>query len=161
MDDDPAAHIRRRRRLATALQPDIRCPAGNLHGTTSAGGAHGDRTVFELTPDSSGTWGETILHSFHPETKGGEVPLAGSVADGKGNLYGTTSQGSAFGGGEVFMFTPNEGGGWTKRVLHDFGKAPDGARPEANLILDADGNVCGTTQGGGAYGDGTVFEIIP
>ena len=135
--------------------------AGNLYGTTQDGGAHVYGTVFELTPDGNGTWGETILHSFHSDAKGGARPNAGLVADGKGNLYGTTVWGGAFDRGEVFMFTRNDKGVWTHTVLHDFGKGTDGSGPDANLVLDAAGNLHGTTEDGGTYGYGTVFEIIP
>jgi uncharacterized repeat protein (TIGR03803 family) len=63
-----------------------------------------------------------------------------------------------------------EGGGWTETVLHNFSNAhPDGAFPQAGLVMDAAGNLYGTTSGGGIYGDsacgqagcGTVFEMSP
>lgn len=57
--------------------------------------------------------------------------------------------------------TPTAGGGWTEQVLHNFGNGADGAAPWAGLIIDAAGNLYGTTHDGGTYGDGTVFEISP
>ena len=63
--------------------------------------------------------------------------------------------------GTVFEMTPKEGGGWTEKVLHNFGNGTDGAYPEAGLIFDAAGNLYGTTAYGGPHGYGTVFEMTP
>jgi len=84
-----------------------------------------------------------------------------------GNLYGTTTMGGAYKNscgancGTVFQLTPAAGGTWTEKVLHSFGKGKDGASPYAGLILDAAGNLYGTTSAGGADNSGTVFEITP
>lgn len=82
--------------------------AGNFYGTTEFGGGrlvcngfYGCGTVFEITPDGT----ETILHSFGDGRKGAN-PIAGLVADGKGNFYGTASGGGAYGYGAVFEITP-------------------------------------------------------
>jgi uncharacterized repeat protein (TIGR03803 family) len=83
--------------------------AGNLYGTTAAGGnakigINGLGTVFELTPSSSG-WTETIVHNF--QGKDGQQPEAGVIFDAAGNLYGTTQQGGIpVGDGVVFEITP-------------------------------------------------------
>jgi uncharacterized repeat protein (TIGR03803 family) len=62
----------------------------------------------------------------------------------------------------VFELSPNQGGGWTEKVLHQFGaKASDGVQPRAGLVFDAAGNLYGTTLYGGSYGNGTVFELTP
>jgi uncharacterized repeat protein (TIGR03803 family) len=81
---------------------------GNLYGTTEYGGGSrcefstiGCGTVFELTPNGT----ETVLHSFGKGTNGAN-PIGGLVADGSGNLYGTTSVGGTYGYGTVFKFTP-------------------------------------------------------
>src|ERR1035438_5403836 len=63
-------------------------------------------------------------------------------------------------GGIVFELTPNPDGGWTPHRLHSFGNSRDGQNP-GSLIFDASGNLYGTTGGGGAYGGGTVFELMP
>ncbi len=53
-------------------------------------------------------------------------------------------------------------GGWTEKVLHNFGDGGnDGYLPGSGLIIDAHGNLYGTTAGGGTHGDGTVFELSP
>jgi uncharacterized repeat protein (TIGR03803 family) len=139
--------------------------AGNLYGTTAEGGnstkcLHGCGTVFELTPNSDGTWTEHVLHSF--DIDDGEYPFGKLIFDAAGNLYGTTSEGGgASGSGTVFELTPNSDGSWTEHVLHSF-DIDDGASPDGKLIFDAAGNLYGTTVGGGgANGSGTVFELTP
>jgi uncharacterized repeat protein (TIGR03803 family) len=62
---------------------------GELYGTTAGGGTDGLGTVFELSPQSSGTWAETVLHSFSEEDDGVAAPYAGVVMDPSGNLFGT------------------------------------------------------------------------
>jgi uncharacterized repeat protein (TIGR03803 family) len=134
--------------------------AGNLYGTTFAGGTYGYGTVFELTPAGGGSWTEKVLHNFGNGTDGAG-PLAGLIFDAAGNLYGTTGGGSSYGDGTVFELTPTAGGGWTEKVLHSFGNGTDGIFPRADLIMDAAGNLYGTTYQGGTYGYGTVFEFTP
>ena len=126
--------------------------SGNLYGTTNIGGAYSDGTVLKITP--SGT--ETVLHSFGSVTNDGAYPYAGLVMDASGNLYGTTSRGGAYSDGTVFKITPSG----TESILYSFGSVTnDGAYPEAGLVMDASGNLYGTTEFGGAYSDGTVFKI--
>lgn len=48
-----------------------------------------------------------------------------------------------------------------EKVLHNFGNGTDGGNPLAGLISDAAGNFYGTTENGGVYGFGTVFELSP
>jgi uncharacterized repeat protein (TIGR03803 family) len=135
--------------------------AGNLYGTTSEGGFYTSGTVFELTPQAGGGWTEQVLHSFNYRNGDGVNPYAGLIFDGAGNLYGTTSGGGTYGGGTVFELTPQAGGGWTENVLNSFGNGTNGASPTGSLVADGAGNLYGATSGGGTYGGGTVFEIIP
>jgi uncharacterized repeat protein (TIGR03803 family) len=146
--------------------------SGNLYGTTQQGGLSstpGDGTVFELSPSGSGAWEETILHNFQGIPTDGWRPLGGVIFDTSGNLYGTTFFGGTpeicprqTGCGTVFELTPAGGGVWNETILHKFQDSPtDGAGPDAGLILDASGNLFGTTAGGGKQGKGTVFEITP
>jgi uncharacterized repeat protein (TIGR03803 family) len=135
---------------------------GNLYGTSSHGGASNYGTVFELTPATGGGWTMNILYSFKNNGIDGFNCYAGLVLDGAGNLYGTTSAGGAFNGGTVFELTPVAGGGWSETILHSFGSSgEDGLYPQGALILDAAGNLYGTTSFGGTHHDGTVFEIKP
>jgi uncharacterized repeat protein (TIGR03803 family) len=133
--------------------------AGNLYGTTYAGGSNAEGTVFELAPKAGGVWTEKVLHSFG-NGKDGEHPYSGLVLDASGNLYGTTYVGGANGLGTVFELTPKAGGKWAEQVLHSF-SGKDGAYPYVGLITDAAGDLYGTTYAGGADGFGTVFELTP
>ncbi len=136
--------------------------AGYLYGTTQLGGIHGLGTVFELSPNGSGGYTETVLHSFGNGTDG-QYPYASLIFDGAGNLYGTTWVGGIHGYGTVFELSPREGGGYTETVLHSFGNpaTQDGQNPYTGLIFDAAGNLYGTTYYGGIHGGGTVFELSP
>ncbi len=140
--------------------------AGNLYGVTQFGGTHGLGTVFELSPNSNGSWTESILYSFAESTDGGQ-PWAGVVMDKNGNLYGTTSAGgdascAPIHGfcGTAYELSPNGDGTWTETVLVDF-TGDNGLTPYGSLILDDAGNLYGTTEAGGPNGWGTVFELSP
>jgi uncharacterized repeat protein (TIGR03803 family) len=148
--------------------------AGNLYGTTQEGGAYGEGTVFELTPDTARTkWTETLLHTFCAgiNCTDGNQPYAGLIMDGSGHLYGTTFEGGAHGYGTVFELIPNASKTvWTETVLYSFcaqsssGICADGSDPEAGVIIDGSGNLYGTTFQGGAdvgYPYGVVFELKP
>jgi uncharacterized repeat protein (TIGR03803 family) len=134
---------------------------GNLYGTTSSGGAVDHGTVFELSPQSGGTWKETILYNFGRD---GREPEAGLTMDPKGNLYGTTFMSST--GcecGTVFELTAKSGGAFSFRTIHTFtGYPDDGAAPNTPLTF-RNGKLFGVTPFGGSYGayDGTIFELSP
>jgi uncharacterized repeat protein (TIGR03803 family) len=89
----------------------------------------------------------------------GAHPYAGLIMDTNGNLYGTTLQGGANGEGTVFELVKSAGT-YSEKVLHSFGGSNDGYQPCAGLIMDANGDLYGTTYGGGAYSEGTVFELV-
>ncbi len=135
--------------------------AGNLYGTTSGGGTHGAGTAFEVTPNSNGTWTETVIHNFGSGSDGRQ-PQGGLIFAATGNLFGTTIVGGSVGRGTVFEMTPRQGGGWTETILHNFGNGSDGFAPEAPLIFDGAGNLYGTTVSGGTnLESGTVFLMKP
>jgi uncharacterized repeat protein (TIGR03803 family) len=169
--------------------------AGNLYGTTQAGGANGAGVVFELSPSGSG-WTEQVI--YEPGSY-----AAGLTMDTAGNILGVNDRGT------VFELLPNGDGGWTPTVIYDFGgdyklsgtPALDqagniyctmtgdsgsgtgtlwklslvdgkwtkkslelwkrGLAPLAGVVLDGTGNIYGTTQAGGTYGGGTIFELSP
>jgi uncharacterized repeat protein (TIGR03803 family) len=139
--------------------------AGNLYGTTVAGGAGGSvnsGTVFKLSPNGSGGYTETLLHSFISNGKDGINPFAGLVLDSKGNLYSTTGAGGIYGYGTVFELSPGSKGGWSETVLHSFGAAGDGQYPQfSGVAFDKSGDLYGTTSGGGSNANGIVFKITP
>lgn len=142
--------------------------AGNLYGTTYYGGGGacfgGCGTIFRLAPDGT----LRVLYSFQGGSDG-EYPAAGLTADTSGNLYGTTSEGAGSGCygnqgcGTVFRLAPDG----SFAVLHTFAGGSDGGQPEAGLIIDAAGNLYGTTYTGGGNacpvggGCGTVFRLAP
>ena len=129
----------------------VRDGAGNLYGTTYAGGDYGSGTVFKL--DTTGK--EAVLHSFSGGPDGG-YPYAGLILDAAGNLYGTADAGGAHNYGVVFEVPA----GGAEGVLYSFtGTGGDGADPLAGLVRDAAGNLYGTTASGGASGLGTVFKL--
>jgi uncharacterized repeat protein (TIGR03803 family) len=135
---------------------------GNLYGTTSLGGNNWAGVAYELTP--SGT--ETVLASFcsQPNCIDGANPNAGLILDAQGNFYGTTAGGGAYGYGTVFKLSPTG----EETVLHSFSGTPDGAAPYGGLVMDNQGNLYGTTYGGGNstmdcydQGCGTTFKVTP
>ncbi len=126
--------------------------SGNLYGTTAYGGVNSLGTVFKITAAGA----ESVLHSFGAAGDGFS-PYASLILDASGNLYGTTYNGGANSTGTVFKITA----AGAESVLYSFGAAPDGNNPHAGLILDASGNLYGTTAYGGASGNGTVFKITP
>ena len=138
--------------------------AGNLYGTTSAGGNNDGGVVFELTPQQDGSWTESVLYRFCSLTNcaDGEEPLASLIFDRAGNLYGTTWLGGSDCSicGTVFELTPNLDGSWTEKVLHSF-NYNDGRQPKAGPIFDQAGNLYGTTWAGGNHDEGVVFELKP
>jgi len=77
--------------------------------------------------------------------------------DGNGNLYGETLGFGQATTGAVFKLTP----GGTETVLHWFGGHKDAKFPNPGLVMDAGGNIYGTTRGGGGYKGGTVFQLNP
>jgi uncharacterized repeat protein (TIGR03803 family) len=133
---------------------------GDLFGTTKAGGASGDGVVFEIAKTANGYAGTpAVLVSFNGTD--GANPYGGLVADANGDLFGTTELGGASGGGVVFEIAKTANGyAGTPAVLVSF-NGTDGADPFGGLVADANGDLFGTTEGGGASGDGTVFELSP
>ena len=142
--------------------------SGNLYGTTTGGGnssscgsAVGCGIVFELSPSTGGVWTESILHNFNGDTTDGSSPDDSLIFDASGNLYGTAGGDGLHGGGVVFELSPAGGGIWNETLLHSFGLGHDGKYPNSGLVFDASGNLYGSTIEGGAYGNGTAFEITP
>jgi uncharacterized repeat protein (TIGR03803 family) len=128
---------------------------GNLYGTAYAGGASNYGTIYQLTSSGSG-WSETTLHSFSGYSDG-QYPAAGLIADPSGNFYGTaSSNASDTYKGTAFELARNNGS-WTFTVLYLF---PDPDGPMANLAFH-NGDLYGTTSGGGSDFFGTVFELMP
>lgn len=102
---------------------------------------------------------ETVIHSFTGYQKDGQLPfLSTLIRDKTGKLYGTTEYGGAHQGGSVFRISFSKTGKATEKLLYSFTYA-DGKSPFGGLVIDKSSNLYGTTAGGGANGDGTVFKL--
>jgi len=127
--------------------------AGNLYGTTIAGGAgNAGGTVFEL---EAPTWTETVLHTFPLGKTGNSGPAAGVIFDQAGNLYGTTEGGGTSDEGTVFKLTPS-GGVWTESVLFE------GAGHASGFLADlifSQSNLYGAASGVGSNTAGALFRL--
>ncbi|HWY22560.1 MAG TPA: choice-of-anchor tandem repeat GloVer-containing protein [Candidatus Acidoferrum sp.] len=128
--------------------PLVMDPAGKLYGATLSGGAHDYGIVYQLTPESNGTWAEKLIYPF--TSAGVSGPAGNLVLDSAGNLYSVC----AF---CIFELMPGPNGTWTEKTLYTFQGGPDGAYPEA-VVSDKAGNLFGTTYSGGVH-HGTVFEL--
>ena len=140
--------------------------SGNVYGVAESGGTRGAGVVYELSRTSGGAWVETVLYNFKGGTEDGANPHATLMADGAGNLYGTTASGGLTarkcktGCGTVFRLTPNAGS-WEESVLYRFTGGADGAVPYAGVVMDSAGNLYGATNAGGASRAGVVFKLTP
>jgi uncharacterized repeat protein (TIGR03803 family) len=104
---------------------------------------------------------ETVIHRFTGRGGDGREPMGQLTPDGAGNFYGTTDVGG-LGFGTVFKLSPNGSGGWSETIIHAFTDYLDGGYPFfTTLIFDKQGNLYGTTTGGGPNGHGLVFEFSP
>lgn len=159
---------------ASGLAIDVN---GNLYGTTQFGGQFNCGTIFEVTPQGQ----ETVLYSFDCALNGDE-PDAGVTLDSTGNIYGVTHWGGTYDLGIAFKLDTSA----RFTVLHNFGgpcfgvigcmgangdPGSDGQQPISPIVLDASGNIYGSTsQGGlltnacvdqGVVGCGTLFKLTP
>jgi len=135
---------------------------GDLFGTTRDGGTYGNYgTVFELVNDGGGYTLNTLVNFNNGSD--GQKPEGSLIADANGDLFGTTSSGAQeTGGGTVFELV-NSGGSYTLNTLinlNPYAPTPTGATPVGSLIADASGDLFGTTEGGGYFHNGTVFELV-
>jgi uncharacterized repeat protein (TIGR03803 family) len=135
-----------------------------LYGVTLEGGANNSGVIFKLQPGGR-KWKYTVLYSFCSQSNCADGEVAtGLFADASGNLYGTTAAGGGNnndfnhnGGGVVFKLT-----GSTYQKLYSFcaeANCTDGEYPEDSTVMDAQGNLIGTTSYGGSANGGTIFRI--
>lgn len=140
--------------------------AGNLYGTTILGGQgcwsnpSGCGVVFEISPNGSGGWNQTVLHSFSgpPDPANSWAPV---IFDKAGNLYGTTGYGGPTNYGAIFELSP-AGTSWTEKVLYNYPYGPYfPAFPNTALVMDAAGNLYCSAAHGGSLGAGTLLKLTP
>jgi len=157
--------------------------SGHLYAMTYYGGdgcpndEPGCGTAYELTPGANGSWTETVLYNFCEDAKQCIYQHGNLTLDASGNLYGTAFWGGAsacapegVGCGVVFQLKRGTNGRYQQKILHNFQpNGKDGIYPSDTLLIDAAGNLYGTTSEGGTgscsdgyeNGCGTVFELTP
>lgn len=138
---------------------------GRLYGTAYAGGIYNDGVVFSLSPENVFNWFEIVLHAFAGGNDG-TSPAGNLIFDNNGSILGTTYEGGAHLTGTVFKLSRGGGANWTENILYTFkgqafGGGTDGANPVAGVVMDATGNLYGTTDYGGPAAVGTVFKLAP
>jgi uncharacterized repeat protein (TIGR03803 family) len=133
--------------------------AGDVFGTTVGGGSSNSGTVFELSGATHQNLTTLVSFTGSSGNAPGTAPLGGVAFDASGNLYGVTQDGGATGAGTVFELSGTNHQTFT--MLHNFSLNADnaGVAPNAQLLVDAAGNLFGTTEVGGSGGGGGVFEL--
>ncbi len=136
---------------------------GTLYGVTIQGGAWNSGVIYQLTTKNGKAYTEKDLYSFG-DASDGSTPNGPIALDSKGNLYGVTLWGGAFGQGTLYKYTPaTSTTAATESILYSFGSsATDGALPSGDLVFDSGGDIYGVTNSGGdTDGEGTVYSLIP
>ena len=132
---------------------------GNIY-STAGGGADNNGTFWEI----SNTGGFGLLYTFAGVHKG-QAALSNLMLDTAGNFYGATYSSGRFSDGSVIEISPpvagHHGTAWRVKSLHGFKNTPDGENAVGSPLMDASGNLYGTTQYGGASGNGALYKIIP
>jgi uncharacterized repeat protein (TIGR03803 family) len=140
---------------------------GNFFGTTANGGQIGEGTVFKMAPGGA----VTVLYSFcaNRNCRDGADPLGGLIADGQGNLYGTTVNGGKQGSpctgyhytcGTIFKLAA-AGGQTTLYTFCPHKSCKDGANPVGRLVADSQGNLYGAAPSGGKSACGVIYKLAP
>lgn len=129
----------------------VRDSQGNFYGLTTLGGTANQGAVYKLTPSGK----ETVLYNFQGGSDG-YTPVGALTLDSHNNLYGATWKGGPNHAGTIFKLTPTG----VKTIFHGFAaNSTDGQYPYAGPVMDAKGNLYGTTGYGGANSYGTVFAL--
>jgi len=135
--------------------------AGRLYGVATTGGANGKGTAYELKPSHAGEWTLKTIYAFQGQPDAG-FPYGGLLLGTSEKLYGTTYYDGANNLGSVYELSRTAMGGWKERVLYSFQGGSDGQNSLSNLVIDAAGNLYGTTsEGGASCSCGTIFKLTP
>lgn len=132
--------------------------AGNLYGVTflGTGGIGTQGAVFELSPQATGPWKLTVIYNFTNGNTGGD-PTSRLTFDSSGSLYGILSLPQY---GTIFKLSPASGGTWNIKTVHTFNSGSDGNFPQGTLVVDASGNIYGTTTYGGLGCNGSLCGVV-
>ena len=130
--------------------------AGDLFGTTIGGGTSGNGNIYELVKTATGFAAPVTLASFTGAN--GRLPMGNLIRDAAGDLFGTTEFGGAKNDGTVFELVKTATG-WSAPVTLGTFNGANGQYSAAGLVMDAAGDLFGTTRLGGANKQGTVFEL--
>ncbi|HEX3653575.1 MAG TPA: choice-of-anchor tandem repeat GloVer-containing protein [Rhizomicrobium sp.] len=131
---------------------------GNIYGTTYYAGANDSGCVYELSRHK-GEWTEKVLYSFSGGGDGSS-PISNVNLDSASNLYGTTSEGGAYGDGVIFKLA-RSGKHWTESVVHSFSGVPDGAYAYNGMVDGDPGTYFGATVHGGEDDEGAIYRFTP
>ncbi len=146
---------------------------GSIYGTTYEGGFHcphdsgqGCGTVFKLNPptEKGGSWTENVIHRYNRGNSDGAYPQSGVILDATGRVCGATLSGGLGTDGTTFCLTAPSGksGSWTQTILYAFnGRNKYGGNPVGGLTLHSGNVLYGTTNAGGGYFAGAVFQLEP
>jgi uncharacterized repeat protein (TIGR03803 family) len=135
---------------------------GNLYGMAPTGGANGLGVIYRLHPDGSGNWSFTVIHTFTGGADGA-TGSPGRLLLHAGGLYGVATVGGAHGKGVAFELrqSPAAVSEWKLKVIYAFKGQPDAGFPYGGLLLDASGNLYGTTYYDGENNLGCVYQLSP
>lgn len=141
---------------------------GNLYGSTQIGGANGGGTVFEMSPNTDGTWTENVLYNFDSPSGVGIFSPGGSLTfDSFGNLYGTALGANSNGDEGFGTIYRLQAGTWQETTIYSFCCDSEPHGSAGGLAIDKADNLYGTTTNGGvvnshcSVGCGTIFELTP
>ena len=132
---------------------------GNIFGTTYVGGGLSYGAIFELSPNGSGSYNESVIYAFDDIT--GANPSDALTPDGWGGFYTTTGAARAELGGSVIHLVPPSASNpsWTADILYSFTGGADGQAPLTSVILNPAGTAIYGTSFYGGTGGGTAFRI--
>ena len=134
---------------------------GNLYGVTPTGGANGLGVIFQMRPDTGGSWKFKVIHNFTGGSDGASGMAGRLILDKAGNLYGVATTGGANGSGVAFELVRGQTGQFTFKTLYAFKGQPDAGFPYGGLLFDKAGNLYGTTYYDGANDLGSVYQLAP
>jgi uncharacterized repeat protein (TIGR03803 family) len=132
-------------------------PSGVFYGAATDGGSGGGGTIYQLTP-SAGSWTFSVIHSLPGWGISGS--FRNVMVNSNGTIYATTHCDGADNMGTIYRLVPSNGK-WDYKLLFTFTNATeDGYYEFSNLVLKGS-KLYGTSNSGGTYGAGAIFELTP